>query len=98
MFTILLFNVQVNAPINALFTIPKRLPVSLVDASFEGKSALVTGSSSGIGAAIARELAQAGVAVAVHYRGNSAGAQGVVDAIRSSGGRAELYQADISNG
>lgn len=71
--------------------------MSLVDSSFEGKIALVTGSSSGIGAAIAHELAQAGAAIAVHYRGNSAGAQSVVDAIRSNGGRAELYQADISD-
>lgn len=72
--------------------------MSLVDASFEGKIALVTGSSSGIGAAIARELAQAGAAVAVHYRGNSDGAQAVIASIRSNGGRAELYQADVSNG
>lgn len=71
--------------------------MSLVDSSFEGKIALVTGSSSGIGAAIARELAQAGAAVAVHYRGNGDGAQAVVEAIRGGGGRAELYQADVSD-
>lgn len=71
--------------------------MSLVDSSFEGKIALVTGSSSGIGAAIARELAQAGAAVAVHYRGNGDGAQAVVEAIRGNGGRAELYQADVSD-
>jgi len=71
--------------------------VSLVDSSFEGKIALVTGSSSGIGAAIARELAQAGAAVAVHYRGNGDGAQAIVEAIRGEGGRAELYQADVSD-
>jgi 3-oxoacyl-[acyl-carrier protein] reductase len=75
----------------------EKMPVSLVDASFEGKIALVTGSSSGIGAAIARELAHAGAGVAVHYRGNSDGAQAIVDAIRSEGGRAELYQADVSD-
>ena len=38
---------------------------------FSGKVALVTGSSSGIGAAIALELAQRGASVAIHYRGNA---------------------------
>lgn len=71
--------------------------MSLVDSSFEGKVALVTGSSSGIGAAIARELAQAGAAVAVHYRGNADGANGVVESIRSAGGAASSFRADVGN-
>lgn len=71
--------------------------MSLVESRFDGKTALVTGSSSGIGAAIARELAQAGAAVAIHYRGNSDGALAVVESIRSNGGRAEIYQADVSD-
>ena len=41
---------------------------------FTGKIALVTGSSSGIGAAIAKELAAGGARVALNYRGNQAGA------------------------
>lgn len=64
--------------------------------NFQGKVALVTGSSSGIGAATARELAAGGAAVAIHYRGNSEGAQATADAIRSKGGNCALFQADVS--
>jgi 3-oxoacyl-[acyl-carrier protein] reductase len=64
---------------------------------FTGKSVLVTGSSSGIGAAIAQEFAAGGAKVAVHYRGNAQGAEGVAAAIREKGGECKLYQADVSN-
>jgi 3-oxoacyl-[acyl-carrier protein] reductase len=65
--------------------------------SLAGKVALVTGSSSGIGAAVARELAAAGASVAVHYRGNAEGATAVAEEIRAQGGTAALFQADVSD-
>ena len=58
--------------------------------------AVVTGASSGIGAAIARTLGQAGAAVAVNYRSSPEGADEVVEAIRAAGGRAEAMKADVS--
>ena len=64
---------------------------------FSGKVALVTGSSSGIGAAIASELAAGHAKVAVHYRGNADGAAQVAEAIQQAGGSCSLYQADVSN-
>jgi 3-oxoacyl-[acyl-carrier protein] reductase len=64
---------------------------------FSGKCVLVTGSSSGIGAAIAQEFAADGAKVAVHYRGNAEGAEAVAAAIRDKGGECSLYQADVSD-
>ncbi|MDQ3249639.1 MAG: 3-oxoacyl-[acyl-carrier-protein] reductase [Chloroflexota bacterium] len=63
---------------------------------FSGKVALVTGSSSGIGAVIAQEFAAAGAKVAIHYRGNGDGANGVAEIIRQAGGVCAIYQADVS--
>ena len=65
--------------------------------SFSGKVALVTGSSSGIGAAIAKEFAATGASVAVHYRGNADGADAVATEIRDNGGTCAIYQADVSD-
>ena len=64
---------------------------------FSNKVALVTGSSSGIGAAIAKEIAAGGAAVAIHYRGNADGANAVASEIRRNGGKCEIFQADVSN-
>lgn len=64
---------------------------------FSNRVALVTGSSSGIGAAIARELAAGGAKVAVHYRGNAEGAQRVMTQITEAGGVCRIYQADVSD-
>lgn len=65
--------------------------------NFSEKVALITGSSSGIGAAIAAELAAQGATVAIHYRGNAAGAQSVAETVRSQGGTCALFQADVSD-
>jgi glucose 1-dehydrogenase len=62
----------------------------------EGKVAIVTGSSSGIGRSIALALAAEGAAVAVNYAKNAEGAQEVVQKIRDNGGKALAVQADVS--
>lgn len=65
--------------------------------SLEGRVALVTGGSRGIGKAIALELAQRGAAVAVNYVNSSQAADEVVKKINSEGGQAVTCQADISD-
>src|SRR5207247_10457582 len=62
-----------------------------------GSSAVVTGSSSGIGRAIALELAAAGAAVVVHARRSADAARSVAEQIRSAGGQAEVLLADLSD-
>lgn len=62
-----------------------------------GKTALVTGASKGIGAAIATHLAAAGAAVAVNYASSKSGADKVVAEITSAGGKAIAVQGDVAN-
>jgi 3-oxoacyl-[acyl-carrier protein] reductase len=64
--------------------------------ALEGKTALVTGASRGIGRAIALLLAERGAQVLVHYGRGKAEADEVVAAITRSGGRARTVQADLS--
>jgi 3-oxoacyl-[acyl-carrier protein] reductase len=61
-----------------------------------GKVAVVTGGSKGIGAAIAETLAARGAAVVVNYASSKAGADRVVEAITSAGGKAVAVQGDVS--
>jgi len=63
----------------------------------EGAGALVTGAGRRVGQAIAIGLARAGCDVAVHYHGSASGAEQTARAIRGSGRRAELLQADLND-
>lgn len=70
-------------------------PVSaLLDLS--DRVAVVTGASGGIGAGIARRLAEAGAMVICHYNGNRAAVETTADAIGAAGGKATAVQADIA--
>lgn len=61
-----------------------------------GKVAIVTGSSRGIGRAVAIQLAKAGAKVVVNYAGNKAAAEEVVELVKANGGEAVLCQGDVS--
>lgn len=62
----------------------------------QGKNALVTGSSRGIGRAIALKLGKLGANVAINYAGNEAKAQEVIDELEALGVKAIKIQADVS--
>ena len=63
----------------------------------EGRVALVTGASRGIGRAIAIQLAARGAQVAVNYRSGEAAAQAVVNEIAGAGGKARAFPADVAD-
>ena len=65
--------------------------------SLQGKRIVVTGSSSGIGAAIARECAAAGADIVVSYRTSQSDAERVADSIREDGRFVDVFCVDISN-
>ncbi|HTD76793.1 MAG TPA: SDR family NAD(P)-dependent oxidoreductase, partial [Chloroflexota bacterium] len=63
---------------------------------FEGKAALVTGASRGIGRAIALRLAGEGANVVVNYNTNADAATSVADAIKALGCQVSVVQADVA--
>ena len=63
--------------------------------SFQGKNALVTGSSRGIGRGIALKLAEKGARIAVHYYRNREAAENTLAKIRGLGSDGFLIQADV---
>lgn len=63
----------------------------------QGKTAIVTGGSRGIGAATAKKLASLGANIAVIYAGNEAAANAVCEECRAHGVKAEAFQCDVAN-
>jgi len=68
-----------------------------VERTLEGRVALVTGASRGIGRAIALELARSGAVVTVNYNSRADAAAEVVSAIQALGGKAAAVQADVAD-
>ena len=65
--------------------------------SFDGKNAVVTGASRGIGRSIALELAQQGCNLLINYNSNREAATEVQQQIQAMGRQAEIVQADVGN-
>lgn len=64
---------------------------------FEGKTAVVTGASRGIGRAVALRLASEGAKVVINYSGSREKAEAAAEEIRSNGGEAIVFQANVSD-
>lgn len=64
----------------------------------QGKVAIITGASSGIGQGIAKRLGSEGAKVIVDYIGNPQGAEETASAIKEAGGEAEIVLADVTRG
>jgi 3-oxoacyl-[acyl-carrier protein] reductase len=68
-----------------------------MDLGLNGKTALVTGATSGVGREIALRLAAEGASVAVNYRSSAEEADALVGEIASAGGKAKAYRADVAD-
>ena len=68
----------------------------MVASEFQGKVALVTGASSGIGSAVATQLGHAGATVGVHYYSHEENATAVASGITSAGGTAFIVSGDVA--
>ena len=62
-----------------------------------GKSVLITGASTGIGAAVARGFGRCGARVGVHYHRSAEAAEQVATAVRDAGGAAAVLQGDVTD-
>jgi 3-oxoacyl-[acyl-carrier protein] reductase len=74
---------------------PDQARLSIPDLA--GKAILITGASTGIGAAVARSLGAQGAKVAVHYNSSRAPAEAVAGDIKKAGGTAVLLQGDVTD-
>ena len=68
-----------------------------MEKDFEGKTALVTGGSRGIGRAVCLDLAKGGARVAVNYTSNREAAEETVQTIIKNCGEASAFKADVSD-
>jgi len=68
-----------------------------MDLALNGRIALVTGATSGVGREIALGLAAEGARVALNYRTSADAAQGLVEEIAANGGDAKAYRADVAD-
>lgn len=74
-----------------------QVPETAALLNLSGRVAMVTGASQGIGACIARRLAEAGASVVVHFRSKAREAASVAASIRDAGGNALCVQADLDH-